>query len=184
MREEERRISNFAITGRRGIGKSTTLQRILERVTWLRIARFATVRVEEQGQHVGYALQDPYGGQEVFAHREWAGPVRIGRWGYEPAVFDRAARKLQRALGDYDALAFDEIGFMEDEAPEFRRALRAWLQSDKPVLLVLKENPNAGTVHWVLRTSVVRVWRIPDFPPQGVVKEILRLLRQYPGRAE
>lgn len=60
----------------------------------------------------------------------------------DPAAFDAAGRRLADLGWGRALLVMDELGFLERQAPEFRRAVDSLLAAGAPVLGVLRDRPD------------------------------------------
>ena len=60
--------NNLLLTGRPGCGKTTVVQRVLERISGRRLAGFYTRETREQGRRVGFEAVGLGGSQMVLAH--------------------------------------------------------------------------------------------------------------------
>lgn len=65
-----------------------------------------------------------------------------GRVTADPAAFDAAGRRLLELGCGRSLLVMDELGFLERDAADFRRAVEALLDGGVPVLGVLRDRPD------------------------------------------
>lgn len=133
------------LTGPSGIGKSTLL---CEELGWLlqTAGGLATVRAtDSSGRLLGYDLLPAaaLSGVEGFT------PQRFLDYSTEPPtrdneVFRSEGVRLLTEAAYYPFALLDEIGGYELLIPQFRRALETLLNSDTPVIGVLKGRENAA----------------------------------------
>lgn len=136
-------MKNIFLTGSRGIGKSTLLNRLLKDVAG-RVAGFRTLPVYDQKQQVvGFGLQDVEE-QEEIRPEDMVGLKHPGGIKAFPETFEGTARAvLARALTSRAGLlVIDELGFLESGAPRFQEQVEICLDSAIPVLGVLKAHDN------------------------------------------
>lgn len=131
-------IKNLFLTGRPGIGKTTAILRVLEKVN-APMHGFYTREMCEHGKRVGFEIQDLEGNRATMAHVDFSGPPRVSKYGVDPEAVARiGVAALERALEDNTPAVLDEVGKMELACQEFRDVLEELLDADIPVL---------GTVH-------------------------------------
>ena len=130
---------NLFFTGEIQVGKSTLLRKLLKK-RGLRPGGaetgFGPWRAEAERSLFLYPYGKPdYGPASVCC--------RMGAWGKTvyPDVFDaRGAALIQAAAADpeVDVVVLDELGFLEQDAKEFRAAVLEALAGPKPVWGVLR----------------------------------------------
>jgi nucleoside-triphosphatase len=129
------------LTGAIQVGKSTAIRRFLEPHPSLTLGGFRTVSVSAaEGESDSVHIIPPVGGQaraENRVMRRWQAPQR-GRQLF-PEVFDTVGTALLRRDRSADLILMDEIGFAEDTAPDFHRAVLERLCGSTPVLGVVRE---------------------------------------------
>jgi nucleoside-triphosphatase len=121
------------LTGEVGVGKSTVVERVSQLLR-ASFGGFRTVRCP-----TGYRIVDLVSGEEGLI-------ARTGNDGlipYPAAFEDVGVGAIARALAYKDLLVMDELGFLELDAPRFQKAVFTALQGPKPVLGVLKREPNS-----------------------------------------
>lgn len=154
------------LTGEKGVGKSTLLQRALwgyqGQVGGFRTLRTDTCCPDGWSVHLFGPGEDPVPRADNLLF------VCGGPQGDTPGRFDRlGCRALQRS-GGCSLLVLDELGPHEARAAEFRRAVLALLDGDIPVLGVLQAPAGA---FWP------EILRHPD-------TALLEVTRQNRGRGE
>ncbi len=133
------------LTGEVQVGKSTIIRRWLESHPGLRVGGFRTVPSVigangEDSVHIVPAAGDTALTEEnriMFRQGEW--PHR--RREVFPQVFDRVGVALLKDDGEKDLLIMDEIGFTEDDAVLFQRAVLEKLEEDTPIFGVVRALP-------------------------------------------
>jgi nucleoside-triphosphatase len=127
--------ANLLLMGSPGSGKTTVVQRLLERLEDLRLAGFFTRELRELGQRVGFEVVGLSGRQAVLAHVRSDSSQRVGRYGVEA---ERLRPLVEVELGkpatEVDAFVIDEIGRMELFCPPFVEAVPRLLDGPVPVL--------------------------------------------------
>lgn len=101
----------------------------------------ATAELREKGQRVGFEVRDLTSGSKgkLASVGGGLGP-RVGK--YRVNLEDLAAvgaKGLLDAAASSELIVVDEVGPMELVSPEFRRAVKACIESGKPILAVIHQ---------------------------------------------
>jgi nucleoside-triphosphatase len=137
---------NVLLTGPPRCGKTTVVERVVERVVEglgerVRLAGFVTSEVRAQGDRVGFDIVTAGGVTAPLSRKgAMAGP-RVGSYRVNVPSLERVAVP---ALGDPSAQAFivDEIGLMELVSPAFREAITQLLDDPRPLLGTIRSKPH------------------------------------------
>ncbi len=129
---------NLLLTGKPGVGKTTLIERVAERLRGrLRLAGFTTAEMRNSaGQRLGFRIVTLDGRQGELARIGLPSLVRVGRYGVNLESFERLALP-ELARRDVDLLVIDEIGKMECASARFRRAVEDALDAPVNVLATL-----------------------------------------------
>jgi nucleoside-triphosphatase len=134
----ERLSNHLLLTGPPGCGKTTVIHKVIERLENLRLAGFYTQEVRERGQRVGFEAVGLAGQSAIFAHVDFHGPHRVGRYGVDLPPFEAIVRaELGRATQDVSVFVMDEIGKMESFSPVFRQAVTSVLDGSVSLLATI-----------------------------------------------
>ncbi|MEW6667639.1 MAG: NTPase [Thermodesulfobacteriota bacterium] len=125
------------ITGRPGVGKTTLLRRVVERMGSVRMAGFYTAEIRSKGSRLGFELQSLNGRAGTLAHRNIESPHRVGKYGVDTTGFEEFLEKLDLLNPHVELVVIDEIGKMELLSGHFRRLVRHVLNSDKQLLATI-----------------------------------------------
>lgn len=135
--------SIWLITGPPGIGKSTLLAKVVLRLKshGIIVGGCTTAEIKLGGARVGFEVRDVTNGTrgELASTSRTLGP-RVGK--YRVNLADLAsvgAKGLSDAASRSELIVVDEIGPMELVSPEFRKAVKACVDSGKPMLAVVHE---------------------------------------------
>jgi nucleoside-triphosphatase len=111
---------NILFTGRPGIGKTTAIKRIIQRLPSDSAAGFWTEEIRERGKRVGFEIITLDGRKGELAHVQSASPRRVGRYGVKIESIEKlAVHSLQVARQLGRIIIIDEIAKMELYAPTF-----------------------------------------------------------------
>lgn len=136
---------NVLVGGRPGCGKTTLVVGLVEELAALgfKAAGFVTEEIREGSLRRGFRVRDVRGGEALFAHVDFKGGPRVGKYGVDLEAFERTAlRSLQVAAGEVDLMVIDEIGKMELLSKGFRRLVMGLLEDDLPLLATVSSAPH------------------------------------------
>ena len=133
---------NLLVTGKPGVGKTTLLERVVERLRGsLRLAGFTTAEVRSpEGERRGFDIVTVEGKRSELARVGFSSSVRVGRYGVNLEAFERLALPELRRR-DVDLIVIDEIGKMECASGRFRRAAEDALDAPVNVLATIGISP-------------------------------------------
>lgn len=107
------------------VGKSTVLARVaaILPVRGVAVSGFIAEEIRVDGERVGFRMRSLDGGDATFAHVDYPGPIRVGRYGVDLAALERIALP---AMDVYrSVLLVDELARMELASAAFRERATA-----------------------------------------------------------
>ena len=168
------------LTGRPGVGKTTIIQKVLDR--WEAGAGgFYTEEIREQGRRTGFRLVTLEGATGILASVNISSPCCVGKYGVnlrdleqvgvealnravrQPGasllVIDEAHQSQRDSSSTTDLIVIDEIGRMELFSPAFREAVERALDSPKLVLgtVMARSHPWVDAIKARSNVSLVEV---------------------------
>jgi nucleoside-triphosphatase len=153
------RHTKTLITGKPGVGKTTLVQKIIERMRSVNMAGFLTAEIRDRKSRLGFELQGLNGERRILAHVEIDSRHRVGRYGVDTRGFEEFLSALDLLNPDVELIVIDEIGKMELFSGRFQNLVRAAMNSDKQVLasISLKENEFIRGIKQRLDTHLLEV---------------------------
>ena len=164
------------LEGRPGVGKTTVLARLVERLraAGISVAGFTTEELRERGRRVGFSVRQVGGGRAVLAHVDLPGPPRVGRYGVDLASFERLA--LPSLEWPADVVAIDELGKMELASPTFMDAVQVLFDGDRSLVATVHAFRHPYTDALKRRPDIVLV-RVTERNRDALPEELAARLR-------
>lgn len=159
------------ITGTPGVGKTTLIRRVAERLSGTRQGGFYTEELREAGARTGFRLVDFGGHALTFAHVGFGGP-RVSRYGVDVAALDARAEALLAPRADVAAYLVDEIGKMECLSPRFIAAMRRLLASGCCVVATVAKK-GEGLIDEAKRWPGAALWEVTHDNRDRMPDEVL-----------
>lgn len=125
------------ITGKPGVGKTTVVQKIIERMGSLNMAGFYTTEIRDKGTRLGFELQGLNGKRRALAHVDIHSRQRVGKYAVDTDGFEDFLETLDLLNSKVELIVIDEIGKMELFSNRFRGLVRNALNSDKQMLATI-----------------------------------------------
>ncbi|UCF09611.1 MAG: NTPase [Candidatus Bipolaricaulota bacterium] len=148
-----------ALTGRPGVGKTTLIERVIERLG-IDAGGMVTKEIRTCGHRVGFSVVDVGTGEEgVLAHIHHQGGPRMGRYCVNVRDLETIGlRAIERSLERGCLTVIDEVAPMEITSPGFVPLIERALESGVPLLVSTHAHLQHAIVHRVRRElTLVRV---------------------------
>lgn len=179
----------FLLTGRPGIGKTTALAGIVDRLRRAEVAVGGVMSREIRiaGMRRGFELVDLLSGEVgTLADMTGKGPT-LGKYRVNLQDLEEiGVTALENSLERADVTAIDEIGPMELYCEKFLRAIRKALESRKPIVGTIHSNLRHPIVDEIGRGTNAEVLEVTysnrDRIPGEVADRILQLLGKTPAK--
>ena len=119
---------NLLFTGSPGCGKSTIIEKIVQRIP-RPTTGFFTREIRDKGRRLGFSITTLDGKRGILAHIDVKGRHRVGRYGVNLPDIDRIAVPSLIPENEMVVVVVDEIGKMECLSALFRRVIIEVLDS-------------------------------------------------------
>jgi nucleoside-triphosphatase THEP1 len=127
------RAKNILLTGPPRCGKSTVIEKLVNRIQ-RPATGFFTREIREKGRRVGFSILTLDGKEAVLAHEDSKSKRRVGKYGVHVDELDRIAVPAMIPSKLDEIVILDEIGKMECFSPLFRETLLQTLDSAHSVV--------------------------------------------------
>lgn len=162
------------ITGTPGIGKTTVIRRVAERIKAEGLRGFYTEEIREGRERRGFRLVSFDGTARVIAHVDFSKRCRVGRYGVDVQAIDEAAALLRP---DPNARVYlvDEIGKMECLSERFVASMRALLAGNTPIVASVGAR-GGGFIAEAKRRPDCELWQVTQANRDDLPDRILSWL--------
>jgi nucleoside-triphosphatase THEP1 len=155
---------NIFITGNPRCGKSTLIQKVLDKISDKKVSGIITPEIRIRGERQGFKIIDLASRQEeVLASLNIERGPGVSRYKVNVQGIDLVIDKFLKSYKDSDYVVIDEIGMMELYSRKFQETIRGVLGSNKTVLATLskkfvKEYQNKGQVFYLARENFDEIY--------------------------
>jgi nucleoside-triphosphatase len=162
---------NILVTGPPRCGKSTLIEKLVQRLTGS-VTGFFTSEIREGTRRVGFSISTIDGKEGVLAHTRIKSRVRVGRYGVNLVDIDQIAVPSMMPTTADEWVVIDEIGKMECRSPLFRETLIHALDSDNRLIasIALKGTP---FIEGIKRRDDVELIRVTEQNRDRLVHTLL-----------
>ena len=156
------------ITGNPGIGKTTVIKKVIEKLG-KGVIGFYTEEIRKEGKRIGFEMVEiPSNTRYLFASTQKIGNVRFGKYYLNLKPLERVIKEIEKEEGRENIIIIDEIGRMEFFSRKFRDFIKNLLNSNKTLVATLhrsykKEFGKYGKIFEVTKEN-------RDFLPERIVE--------------
>jgi nucleoside-triphosphatase len=169
---------NYLLTGHPGVGKTTIIKQLIEKLK-LPAGGFYTEEIREENLRTGFAVVTLSGFKGVLAHRNFKSRYKVGNYGVGVYTLNRiGVKEIQMCLMERKFIVIDEIGKMELLSPQFQGVVEKALDADNPVLgtITLARHPFAQKVKEREDVKIIEVTKENrDVVFKSLVKELKKI---------
>jgi nucleoside-triphosphatase len=163
------------LMGLPGTGKTTIIRKAISQ-SRLNAGGFYTQEIRVAGKRQGFSIITLDGQSAILAHIDSPGSCRVSKYGVDITQLDTVGvAALYRAVDESDVVVIDEIGKMELFSPQFRKAVKAAMESGKKVLGTIMAAPASFTDN-IKRLPGVEIIEVTRENRNQVLHEVLEWL--------
>jgi nucleoside-triphosphatase len=169
-----RRATTLLLTGRPGVGKTTIVRKVVERLRQ-KPDGFYTEEVREGRERRGFRAVTFGGDTRVIADIGF-GPPRVGRYGVDVEAIDQLVDTTLRRHAS-KLFVVDEIGKMECMSRRFVEAMHNLLDSGRIVVATVGER-GTGFIAAVKRRPDAELWDVTRMARDDMPSRVLAWLAE------
>lgn len=158
--------NNLLVTGPPRSGKTTAIERTVDRLTddGHEAGGLVAPELREDGERVGFAVRDVLTGDErTMAHVDRDEGPEVGKYRVDvQAVDDLAGAALRRAASEADYVVVDEIAPMELYSDAFVAGVRLALDDPQPLLAAVHHRSDTGFAGTVKARDDVELFEVTE----------------------
>jgi nucleoside-triphosphatase len=154
------------LTGRPGVGKTTAIRAVAQRLRDIRPAGFYTEEIRAGRGRCGFRLVTFEGESAIIAHVDFP-PPRVGKYGVDVATIDRFAARLPEASRQSPICLIDEIGKMECLSTVFVQSMRHVIEGGRAIVATVGER-GGGFIEEVKHHDKAELWRVIETTRDGL----------------
>jgi nucleoside-triphosphatase len=164
-------MKHILITGIPGIGKTTLIRGISERLQSFNPAGFFTEEIRERGERKGFRLISFDGTEGILSYTGIESQFKVGRYGVDINGFESFLNKIDLLHAHSEIIIIDEIGKMECLSSAFRNLLDEIFGSGKPLLATIAFK-GGGIIERVKNRSDIELVEVTRDNRDALVSEI------------
>ena len=167
---------NILITGPPGCGKSTLIEKVINRMEEP-VSGFFTREIKERGRRVGFSINTVDGREGILAHQNIVSQFHVGKYGVNIEDIDSLAVSAIIPAQRKQVIVIDEIGKMECFSDLFKKTLIQVLDSPNCVIgsIALKGD---SFIQGIKNRDDVKLISITPEARDSLVEEILGSIKK------
>ena len=153
-------MKKILLEGLPGVGKTTLILAIAERLKLRRIGGFYTGEIREGSKRVGFSITNFKGESGILSHISIKSGPRVGKYKVDLKTLEKiGVEALERAMTEAEVILIDEIGKMEMFSQRFRETVMRCFDSPKPIVatIILRPHPFADKLKARPDVELIRV---------------------------
>jgi nucleoside-triphosphatase len=169
-------MNNIVITGLPGVGKTTLIKKLCMIFKEFNPAGFFTSEILENGERVGFEVENLSGDSRILAHINLKSKCSVGKYKVDIKGFEDFLQNIMLKEKKTGLYIIDEICKMECESKKFSKLITDLLNSDKPLIATIHDK---GTVliNEIKKRDDVRIFELTSTNHELKLKELTMVMR-------
>ena len=167
---------NILITGVPGIGKTTLINKISDKLKDYHSVGFFTTEIREEGIRKGFELVSLDGRRGILSHTEIKSPYRVGKYKVDVRGFEDFLVSIPFLGSETKLIIIDEIGKMECLSDKFKNLVRQIFDSDKMLIATIALK-GEGFIANLKNRGDVKLFELTHGNRDSLLPEILKAVR-------
>ena len=171
----------IGITGLPGSGKTQALMKVVEMLELekYKVGGMITEPILEKNKRTGFYVMDWCSkNKAVLAHVSIKSKFMVGKYGIDLTSLDTiGVEALNTACKESDVIVVDEVGKMEVESDKFVTAVKAAMETDKPMILTLHKKSRNPLLQDIRRRDDVRILEVTPINRNLLPYKIIKLMK-------
>jgi nucleoside-triphosphatase len=169
------------LTGNPGVGKTTLIRAIAQRLEGIMCAGFYTEDTRQSGQRTGFRIVTLDGQEGTLATLGRQKPT-VGKYSIHVEEFEKLVlRQLDQVANPADLYVIDEIGKMELLSRQFRIRISKLLAQPTNLLATISKKGN-GLIDQIKRRSDVEIIEVTQKNRDELLEELARTIKIQLGK--
>ena len=164
---------NILLTGPPGVGKTTMIQKIAERIKQFHPVGFYTSEIREGGIREGFELISLDGRKGLLSHRDLHSPYRVGKYKVDVKGFEKFLVAIPFLERSTVVIVIDEIGKMECLSDKFQELLGRLLDGEKWVIATIALK-GTGLIDQVKKRHDIKLFEITRASRGSLLEKIVQ----------
>ncbi|MGH7902335.1 MAG: NTPase [Thermodesulfobacteriota bacterium] len=173
------RIKNLLVTGIPGIGKTTLIKKLSQKLRSFEPAGFYTEEIKERNERKGFKLISLNGSEGILSHVDLVSKYRVSRYNIDIKGFEDFLDSIRFFNPEVRIIIIDEIGKMECLSNKFVKIIGEVLESEKIVISTISMT-GGPIIDGIKKRRDVRIYTISkvnrDFILSNIFNDIMTLL--------
>ena len=163
---------NILITGLPGVGKTTLIKKLAEKLTDSHPVGFYTREIREEGIRKGFELMSLDGRKGFLSHIEIKSSYRVGKYRVNIKGFEDFIDSIPFLDHKVRVIIIDEIGKMECLSEKFTKLMKVILDSEKLVAATIALR-GIGLIEEIKKRDDIKIFEITPSNRESILFEIL-----------
>lgn len=130
-------VKNFLVTGPPGVGKTTFITNLADKLADYNPSGFYTREIRESGSRKGFELVSLDGETGILSHTNIDSKYRVGKYRVDVEAFEEFLERIPFFEEKVKIVVMDEIGKMELFSNKFEAVVEKLLNSSKPFIATI-----------------------------------------------